>query len=282
MRRRRFLTIMAAGLCPVPGKAQDWQGRAFGADVSLRIAGAAPMDAVLAEIAVIEATFSLFGPSELVRLNRDGAVRPSDRMREVLDLCGRVHAATDGCFDPTVQPLWRALADGGDTIAARSAIGFARIDIGQEVRLHPGQALTLNGIVQGYAADRVAAILAAHGLTECLIDMGEFAALGGPYRLAVEDPAAGRIGTRTLASHRAMATSSPGAQWLPGGSHILGPRAEAPRWSTVSVEGPSAALADAASTAFVLMEDADIRRARDRLGLGAVLLVDAAGDARLI
>ncbi len=40
-------------------------------------------------------------------------------------------------------------------------------------------ALTLNGIGQGYVADRVAALLEAEGLTDILIDTGEFRALGG-------------------------------------------------------------------------------------------------------
>ena len=41
-------------------------------------------------------------------------------------------------------------------------------------------------------------------------------------------------------------------------------------------------MADAAATAFVLMEEASIRAARGRLGLGAVTLVGFDGDARVI
>lgn len=280
MRRRRFLAIVAgAALAGRPVTAREWRGRAFGADVALRVAGEAPMAEILAEIAAIEAAFSLFARSELARLNARGQVAGSDRLRAVLAQCARAHAATGGCFDPTVQPLWQALATGGDADAARRAIGFDRVSVGPDaVRLAAGQALTLNGIVQGHAADRVVAILARHGLTEALVDMGEYAALGGPYRLAIADPAAGAIGARRIGNGGCIATSSPAGLALPGGSHILGPQGEPPRWSTVSVTGPSAALCDAASTAFVLMDRAAIRAARDDLGLGAVVLVDFDGN----
>ena len=48
--------------------------------------------------------------------------------------------------------------------------------------------LTLNGIAQGYATDRVVAILRSEGIEHSLVDMGESRALGdGPGRPAVAD-----------------------------------------------------------------------------------------------
>lgn len=281
MRRRRFLQIvLGAALAGGRAAAGEWRGPAFGADVSIRAGADLDLDPVLAEIARIEAAFSLYRDSELTRLNASGTCTPSDAMRSVLGLSARVHAATGGAFDPTVQPLWTALATGGDAAAARSRVGFGRVAIGDRVTLGPGQALTLNGIAQGYAADRIRAVLAAQGLTDCLIDMGEFSAIGGPFRVGIEDPVAGLVGRHAIggAGPRAIATSSPGALRLPGGSHILGPRGEVPLWSTVSVAGDDAALCDAASTAFVLMPADRIAAARDALALGPVVLVDFAGD----
>ena len=64
---------------------------------------------------------------------------------------------------------------------------------------------------------------------------------------------------RVALSDRAIATSSPSATVLdPEGAvgHILDPRTGRPdgRWRTVSVSAPSAAVADALSTAFCVME----------------------------
>ena len=55
----------------------------------------------------------------------------------------------------------------------------------------------------------------------------------------------------------ALATSAPfGTRIGPAGdrAHILGPQGQPPRWALVSVSADSAALADALSTAAVLME----------------------------
>ena len=282
MKRRRFLQIVAgAALAPGAVAASEWQGRAFGADLSIRATHALPLAEITAEISAIEARFSLFADSELTRLNTAGRGAGSPEMRTVLALAGRVHDATGGAFDPSVGALWQALAQGRDGASERTNIGWQKIEIAQEITLGAGQALTLNGIVQGYAADRIAALCARHGLGPCLIDMGEFAALGGPFHLGIEDPRAGLIGRRTLVD-RAMATSSPGALSLLGGSHILGPRGEVPQWSTVTVEGRSAALCDAASTAFVLMDRDAIARAGRGMSLHAVTLVDFEGNLETV
>ena len=278
MKRRRFLQIVAgAALIGRGAEAATWQGRAFGADLSITAAGELPIAAIRAEIAAIEAAFSLFAESELTRLNARGQGPGSARLRGVLAAAKRVHDATRGAFDPTVQRLWQALATGGDAVQGRASIGLHRVRIGPQISLARGQALTLNGIAQGHAADRVAALCEAAGLGPCLIDMGEFRALGGPFRLGIEDPVAGLIGERSL-SGGALATSSPGAMPFPGGSHILGPHGQVPQWSTVSVEGSSATLCDAASTAFVLMERAAIVTAARKLRLRAVTLVDFDGN----
>jgi len=278
MKRRRFLQIVAgAALLGQGARAETWQGQAFGAEITITAPGALPMAEIRAEIAAIEATFSLYRDSELTRLNAKGRGPGSARFRHLLAVAKRVHDLTRGAFDPTVQPLWQALAEGRDPVQPRAAIGLHRVQVGREIVLSRGQALTLNGIAQGHAADAVAALCTAAGLGECLIDMGEFRALGGPFRLGIEDPAAGLIATR-MVTGGAMATSSPAAMPFPGGSHILGPHGQVPRWSTITVEGASATLCDAASTAFVLMAREDIVTAAQRLRLRAVTAVDFDGN----
>ena len=74
-----------------------------------------------------------------------------------------MHRATGGAFDPSVQPLWQALARGGDVEAARALTGWERVTIGQDITLAPGQALTFNGIAQGFATDVVTDLLASRG-----------------------------------------------------------------------------------------------------------------------
>lgn len=279
MNRRRFLGLSAAALCPLPAFAQAvqvWQGRALGADAAIRLAGASPAQArqvfrkVELVLAGIEAQFSLHRDSALTRLNRDGQLaRPDADILSLFDLAGQVHAATAGVFDPTVQPLYLATARGEDVQAARALVGWPRVRVGTEaIALDPGMALTFNGIAQGAAADRIAALLRAEGFGDVLVDMGEVMALGQypagrPWQAAVATPAGAEV-ARVALRDRALATSSPKGTLIGAGQpHILHPAGLPPLWQLVSVSASTAALADALSTAFCLMDRAAIDAALD-------------------
>ncbi len=272
MTRRRFLAISAAALAgPAAGAAAlgamaqgaappiRWQGHAMGAEISLSldadISVARPaIRAVRDLIERCEMQFSLYRPqSALSRLNHDGHLSaPAEPFHRLLRLCDDMHRLTNGRFDPSIQPLWSALAQGGDANAARQAIGWRRVRITPaHISLGRGQALTLNGIAQGFATDLVAQTLRDAGLSRVLVNIGEFHAGGRPWTLGISDPVHGLVAVRNL-RNRAIATSSPGAMHLSAGQpHILNPRgADAPLWSTISVEAAEASIADALSTAF--------------------------------
>lgn len=277
--RRRFILISAAALTlATPLKATPlfrWQGLALGAKATIRLShpdAAAITARAAAEIARLEEIFSLYrADSALSRLNAAGQLdAPPFDLLECLTLVGAAHSATQGRFDPTVQRLWQAHAEAAvagrrltdaERIRALALTGWEGVSLdARRITLRPGMALTLNGIAQGYIADRVAALLAAEGLTDILIDTGELRALGGrpdggdwPVTLA----SGGRVGL----NGRALATSSPfgtvlDAQGKVG--HIIDPVTgfSAPSlWRSVSVSARSAALADALSTAACLMPD---------------------------
>jgi len=268
MHRRRFLTIAAAATLARPARAAApsvWTGRALGAAARIVLHGAEQYRAqrlfarVEGELLRVETHFSLHTDSALVRLNRDGRLsHPAPDVFALFELASRVHAATGGVFDPSIQPLWLATATGGDVAAARALVGWSRLRIGRdEIALAPGQALTFNGIAQGHAADRVAALLRAEGFGDVLIDIGEVMALGRngdrAWQAAIAAPDGAEL-ARIILSDRALATSSPAGTRIGGGApHILHPTGLPPRWTTVAVSAPDAATADALSTAFCLM-----------------------------
>lgn len=275
--RRRFLAISAAALGAAAPAARaapvTWRGFALGAEARLTIHAPPPLAdqaiaAALSQLRRAEQLFSLYDPaSALSRLNRTGVLRnPPPPFLQLARLCTQVHAATGGIFDPSVQPLWQAVARGEGSREAARLTGWHKVSVAeQEIRLMPGQALTFNGIAQGYATDTVRAALARLGLERVLINAGEFAALGGPFRIGLADPERGVFAARSLTS-RAIATSSPGALRLHGTAHILHPAlGRQPHWATVCTEADSAAVADASSTAFCLMSEAEIATALDRL-----------------
>lgn len=281
--RRRFLSISAAmAATPALARPHVWRGHALGAEVSVSLdlpGDPAPLIArIKAELRAIEAAFSLYDPhSGISRLNAGGTLVPSPLWQALLPEIDRIHRLTGGLFDPTVQPLWEALAQGRDPAAAKALIGWDHVrHDAQAITLAEGQKLTLNGIAQGFATDRIRALLHEAGLTRSLVDIGEFAALGGPYRLGLSDPLHGHLGQVTL-NNTAVATSSPAATPLGAEGHILHALAR-PRWSTVSVVADSATLADGLSTALVLADHAQARRIAGSADVRRVLMVSDEGD----
>ena len=294
--RRRFLAISAAaGLAwgaPVRAGAFRWRGVALGAPASITLAGldrgaaAGLAGRVEAEISRLEGLFSLYRvDSELSRLNRFGRLEhPSHEMLELLDLARLVNKTTGGAFDPTVQPFWRLHARAAGEMraptpaemrAALLASGWrhVRVEAGLVRFRRPGMALTLNGIAQGYIADRIAGLLRAQGLVDVLVDTGEIRALGRradgtPWRAGIIMPDGTPVARKAL-SDRSLATSAPHATLLDaerGAGHILDPETGNPaaHWRLVSVSAPRAALADALSTAFCLMDRPAIEAALAR------------------
>ena len=286
LNRRRFLSISAACMLATPARAQihRWQGRALGAEVDITLHAPAEiaepaLDRARGSLDAVMAQFDLFDPASTVsRLNRTGHLDAPDVLfRRLMQACTQVHAATGGLFDPTVQPLWRALAEGQPPEAARALIDWSRVrHSAASVTLGEGQALTFNGIAQGFATDLVAEALRDAGLERTLVNIGEFRGTGGPWRLGISDPEIGMIGTRTLTSS-AIATSSPKAVPLGGQGHILHGHAK-PRWSTVSVEAATATMADGFSTALTMARLEDIRAAVGTFGIRRITLVSDQGD----
>lgn len=286
--RRRFLQISAAAMALAsPARAAPvyrWQGVALGARATIRLThpdAKAITDRAAAEISRLEDIFSLYrADSALSVLNRQGSLdAPPFELLECLSLAGSVHHASGQRFDPTVQPLWQAHAQAaveGRSITAReraaalALTGWQGVELTpHRITLRPGMALTLNGIAQGYVADRVASLLGAEGLTDILIDTGELRALGGDPQGGAWPVTLAPSGAALPLRDRALATSAPRGTLLDAAGrvgHIIDPATGSPSaapWTGVSVTAPSAALADALSTAACLFPD--------RAGIDAML-----------
>ena len=316
VRRRRFLEIVAgASLAALGGPRQAaaaaplrWRGLLLGAPTSITIyhddaqVADQALTAVGREVAGLEAVFSLFqADSALSRLNRDGRLDAAPRALLTLLATSRaLHDASHGAFDPTVQVLWNlyerhfasAAADpAGPTPATIQAtlglIGLRHVHCAAN-RIafdRPGMRMTFNGIAQGYATDRARAILAAHGLRHCLVNLGEYRALGarpdgGAWRMLVAHP---EIPWRSLAElalddGRALATSAgPGTPFDVQATHhhLFDPRTghSARGWRSVSVVAADATIADGLSTTLAVAPMDDARAILARFpDCGALLL----------
>lgn len=292
LNRRRFLSISAAafatagfGQFAAAAPITQWHGVAMGAAASIRLRHPEAkriIKAALAEIDRLENIFSLYrAHSHLSQLNATGRLdHPPFELLEVLGLCGSLHTATQGRFDPTVQPLWELYAehysagrvlDQTEIDEVLHTVGWRnlKVNTGAIAFAKPGMALTLNGIAQGFIADKVAALLRNEGLSDVLVDTGELRAVGGHpdgggWPVTLKNPRAGLKADHLELADKALATSAVlGTVFDEHGrvGHILDPRTGRPapaRWSRVSVVAPRAALADGLSTAMCLMSRREI------------------------
>ena len=303
--RRRVLTILAgAAALPVLGtpaqssaltsaqtSAQTksfghWRGIALGAEAGIYLDHPDAERLIaksVAEIRRLEAIFSLYrADSQLARLNRQGFLKnPAFEMIELLSICSGLHRRTNGAFDPTVQTLWSLYAtaisagappDPNQILQALDVTGWRHMRYSpQEVRFaKQGISVTLNGIAQGYIADRITNILRQADVENVLVNTGEIAAIGvGPSGDNWQVRLGDRDGIKISLRNSAVATSAPLATTFDASGkigHILDPRTGSTPglWRQVSVLSKTAAEADGLSTAFCLMHEPEIAKAKGR------------------
>lgn len=290
-------------------QAMVWQERAligFGTTLWLKAAHEdtvtleRALDEAVAEIRHIERVMSLFHPeSELVRLNANGRLRtPDPQLVTLLGIARQISQRSAGAFDVSMQPfwsLWSEASSQGELPSSRLLRRARQLVSWHAVRSDPtevmlerrGMSLSLNGIAQGWAADRVRAVLAAHGIRHAMIDCGETALLGNApsgsaWRFAIED-AVSRTPVRSEALPRlrvpegwAIATSSDRhTSFSPDHQHhhILDPRTgySPGYWSSVTVLAPTCVMADALTKVFFMLPASEVLSAARRWGVDVLL-----------
>jgi thiamine biosynthesis lipoprotein len=235
------------------------------------------LDAAFAELELVESLMSLYREdSQVCRLNREGKLAdPHPYLNEVLTFALNLSQRSDGAFDVTVQPLWSlyrdaaargCLPDPQSVAAALQHVDWRKVHCDHEgVSLPAGAAITLNGIAQGFAADRVAASLARHGVAHALIETGELGALGHdasskPWKVGVQHPRAPEAyAALAELNGRFLATSGDYQTAFTSDfrkNHLLHPATgRSPQhYSSVSIAAPTAMEADALSTAVFMLE----------------------------
>ena len=294
MNRRRFISIAATIAAGTAFARQEsllrWHGVAMGADVSIDLGrasgrdGNAALAAAVDTIRRMEGLFSIYDPqSALSRLNYHGRIIPEPEFLRLIQLVNVAHALTGGLFDPTVQSLVMARLQGKTpTAAERTRVGwnFVEFDAGEIRFCTPGMAMTLNGIAQGFATDRVTEVLASHGFTQTLVNIGEYRVGDRATTIGIGG-AAGNIMSIEDLRQAAIATSVPGSFMLNDrSSHIMNPKNPdaSPIWASASVVASTATMADAFSTALVLANGTTLAESLVRGSAKAIILENAAGE----
>jgi thiamine biosynthesis lipoprotein len=249
--------------------------------------------------------------SELSRFNASDSV---DWFEVSPELCRAVEAArvvsefTDGAFDVTVGPLVNLWGfgpvestfqpPGNDAVTAvMQDIGYRKLDVDcSQPALRkeaPGVYVDLSAFAKGHAVDVVAELLDTRALPDYLVEIGGEMRMRGKnprseaWAIAVETPdRAGRsVQTVVHLSDAAMATSGDYRNFFEHEgrfySHTIDPRTGYPvthDGASVTVIADTAAFADAAATALlVLGPDAGMNLA-ERESIAAYFLLRLGGE----
>lgn len=259
-------------------------------------------------VETLEAQMSVYRPeSEIMGINRragDGPVAVEGRLFKILQLAVELSRETDGAFDITAGPLSKVwgfyrregqLPEAEALQQALSRVGYRWLELDDQrhtIRfLRRGVEINLNAVGKGYAVDRCGEVLRGAGVGDFLIHGGQSSVLacgsraGGQgvwrgWSVALRHPLKPtlRLGEIWLRD-RALGTSGSGVQFFHHQGrrygHVLDPRSGWPAEGVLSatVLAPSAALADAVSTAcFVLGREAAEAYCRNHPGVGAILV----------
>lgn len=189
-----------------------------------------PQAAIDSVLEAVDVEFNLWRPES--RINAINAFDHSDSLLQFVDSnrlwsalwdqCLDMHTASQGAFDPTVQPLvelWgfglkkrdRVTADQVEALMPHVGLAFERIDLNDVERDRQYQFTTVrkrdsltridfNGIAQGLTVDLLAELLMEHGATNFMVEVGGEVRCGGlradgrPWRIAVDRPIASTDG----------------------------------------------------------------------------------------
>jgi thiamine biosynthesis lipoprotein len=175
----------------------------------------------------------------------------------------------------------RELADTKAISLKNGGIQLAKSDMG----------LTFDGIAKGAIADEASKVLLGLGALHHLVNAGGdiyasgHRSDGGAWRVAVQNPSGGEYPTVCRLSGRAMATSGSYARYFDAERkyhHLIVPEnGNSPLFfQSVSVQAPTAKLADALATALSVMPQQKAMAYVDCLPECAALFIDQKGLAK--
>ena len=265
--------------------------------------------AVFDEIDRLERELSRFVPtSDVARLN---ALRPGESLQlgadalECLRLAEQMCRETGGAFDVTYASRVKPTRDQSnrctttasqDHANANAASPLLEIDPEHHcARVHAvGVHVDLGGIGKGFALDRALDVLREWGISAALIHAGQSSvfAFGTPvnnksnpsatWRIALRDPLEpARIRGRVRLADAALSGSGRKLH----GDHIIDPRTGQAATAKIAAwaAAPSAAVADALSTAFMVMPPAAIESyCRQNPTVAALIAREEAGTVNYV
>jgi len=191
-------------------------GRLLGTDAHITLfcdskeKGELILDKCFDEVKKLELIFSLYKDKSVIsQLNKYGEIHDYPiQFRELIEIALKFSKISNGAFDITVQPLWKLYEshysnkNNANTVIKDSKIKHVLKKVNYKKVLienkkiffkDDNMSITLNGIAQGYITDKVTEILANFGISNTLVNMGEYRALGSKnsgedWKIGIRNP----------------------------------------------------------------------------------------------
>ena len=290
---KRILYIIAALLlvaCTRPSVYRNDSGRVFGTYYKVIYFSSDDLhEGIVASLQSVNASLSTFDNTSIIsRINQnDPNVEVDSLFTHVFTTAQTVSQQTYGAFDITVAPLVNAWGFGFDPTRNRTqatldslkaCVGYQKIALqnGKIAKEMPCVQLDASAIAKGLGCDVVAQYLQSQGVKNYLVDIGGEMVLGGSnpqggmWRVGIQQPKedsiliSNQIAAILQATNAGIATSGNYRQfYYQDGkkiSHTIDPRTATSTQHnllSVTVVAPSAMLADAYATAFMVLGDRD-------------------------
>lgn len=233
---------------------------------------------------VINLSLSLYEPHSLINVfNRDGKVKMDVHLHKVVKTALEVHALSHGAFDITsfsISSLWGFGVGGQFMLPDKKAIRQVRRLTGSQwlevkgdslIARRNGVKIDCNGIAQGYTVDEITSFLERNGISDMMVELGgEIRVKGfhpetGHWKIGIESalPKAEKwypVQEIVALSNAALTSSGGNRKNFVSGkkryTHIIHPSRGKPVKNnvlSVSVQAPTAMLADAWDNTFLVM-----------------------------
>lgn len=234
-------------------------------------------------ISQLEKSLSVYNPQSIIAcVNRNEVVEVDIYFEEVFNLAKTINLITEGAFDISAEPLFRAwgfsstprnIPNLSDIASMQNDMGMDKIKIENKkiVKNNPNIIINMNAIAKGYSVDLIAFFLDSLNINNYLVEIGGELRLKGTneanklWRIGIDTPKEGKtiqgedITAILNITDRAIATSGNYRQYYENNGqkivHTIDPRTGYPSTNdiaSVTVLASTATVADAFATAFLV------------------------------
>lgn len=242
-------------------------------------------------------TFNEESPVWKINNSTDTIISIDAEIYKLLVLCDSVYKISKGCFDVSIDKLWKAwgfdtqnfdLPEKSEIELALEFSGWDKLKLLGDNKIMKIKNVGLNfgAVAKGYAVDKATDVLKNFGITSALINAGgDVKVIGDNWKVGIQHPRDKKdLADVVKLSDNSIATSGDYEQYFEVDGkryhHILNPKTGYPSTGiqSVSIINKSNAFADALATAVFVMGLKDGMELIEQLDDSEAMIIDEKGQ----